>query len=52
MVYLVQEKLHTYLTTNLSVYDVLASIGLLAGAVLIMRVVLEALDADADSPPR
>ena len=36
-----------FLTTNLSVYDVLASIGLLAGAVLIMRVVLEALDTDS-----
>ena len=35
-----------YLTTNLSVYDVLAAIGLLAGAVLVMRVVLEALDQD------
>ena len=35
-----------YLTTNLSVYDFLASIGLLAGAVLIMRVVMEALDTD------
>ena len=35
-----------YLTTNLSVYDFLASIGLLAGAVLIMRVVMEALDSD------
>ena len=35
-----------FLTTNISVYDVLASIGLLAGAVLIMRVVLEALDTD------
>ena len=35
-----------FLAANLSVYDVLASIGLLAGAVLIMRVVLEALDSD------
>ncbi len=35
-----------FLTTNISVYDVLASIGLLAGAVLIMRVVLQALDTD------
>ena len=35
-----------FLTTNISVYDALASIGLLAGAVLIMRVVLEALDTD------
>ncbi|MGI9622853.1 MAG: ABC1 kinase family protein [Acidimicrobiales bacterium] len=35
-----------YLTDDLSVYDILASIGLLAGAILIMRVVLEALDND------
>ena len=35
-----------YLTTNLSVYDLLASVGLLAGAVLIMRVVLAALTDD------
>jgi ubiquinone biosynthesis protein len=36
-----------YLTTNLSVYDLLASIGLLAGAVLVMRVVLAALGDDS-----
>lgn len=35
-----------YLTTNLSVYDLPASVGLLAGAVLIMRVVLAALTDD------
>ena len=35
-----------YLTTNLTIYDILASIGLLAGAVLIMRVVLETLEND------
>jgi hypothetical protein len=38
-----------FLTTNISVHDVLASIGLLAGAVLIMRVVLQALDGDTDT---
>ena len=40
-----------FLTNNLSVYDVLASVGLLAGAVLIMRVVLEALDAEIPPIP-
>lgn len=35
-----------FLTDDLSVYDALASIGLLSGAVLIMRVVLEALESD------
>lgn len=41
-----------YITNNVSVYDLLGSIGLLAGAVLIMRVVMEALDSDTRASSR
>lgn len=35
-----------YLSTDFSIYDLVATIGLLSGAVLVMRVVLEALETD------
>ncbi|MGI9601008.1 MAG: ABC1 kinase family protein [Acidimicrobiales bacterium] len=37
-----------YIRTDLSLYDLIAGIGLLAGAVLIMRVIMETLEDDPD----